>query len=108
MGPAAQTQGSGVKVQRALRTQAHNKPKRGHSRLCRCSDSSHSIAVKPRGLHRAWCLPPATILCVHFTPTPGGELLAAGLPGAHVFKAFNTCGTSVMAAVEEMGYPVQM
>lgn len=40
--------------------------------------------------------------------TSGGELLAAGLPDSHVYKAFNTVGTTVMAAVEDMGYPVQM
>lgn len=39
---------------------------------------------------------------------PGGELLSAALPNSFVFKAFNTVGTSVMAAVEDMGYPVQM
>jgi hypothetical protein len=46
--------------------------------------------------------------CVLFLDHTGGELLSAVLPDCHVYKAFNTCGTSVMAAVEEMGYPVQM
>lgn len=40
--------------------------------------------------------------------TSGGELLAAGIPSAHVYKAFNTIGTTVMEAVEDMGYPVQL
>jgi hypothetical protein len=48
------------------------------------------------------------VLCCAVLCGAGGELLAAGLPDSHVYKAFNTVGTTVMAAVEDMGYPVQM
>jgi hypothetical protein len=48
------------------------------------------------------------MLCCAVLCGAGGELLAAGLPDSHVYKAFNTVGTTVMAAVEDMGYPVQM
>lgn len=39
----------------------------------------------------------------------GGELLQAGLPqGTRVFKAFNTLGTSVMAAPDALGQRISM
>jgi predicted dinucleotide-binding enzyme len=38
----------------------------------------------------------------------GGELLAAALPASHVYKAFNTIGTSVLGAPDGVGVPVTM
>jgi len=48
------------------------------------------------------------LYCALCDVATGGELLAAGIPSAHVYKAFNTIGTTVMEAVEDMGYPVQL
>jgi hypothetical protein len=61
-----------------------------------------SVAVLCRAV------PFCAVTCCAVPCGAGGELLAAGLPDSHVYKAFNIVGTTVMAAVEDMGYPVQM
>eukprot|EP00775_Hariotina_reticulata_P004733 gene4733-4983_t len=40
--------------------------------------------------------------------TSGGELMQAGLPGAKVYKAFNTVGTSLMLQPDVLGTPISL